>query len=223
MISLTGVTKAYGGTTVLDGVTLNVSRGECVRITGAPRSGRTTLLRIIATLVRPTSGSVAVDGVDVVRNPVAARRRLAYVSADTIIGARLQVAEYLGFVARSRGVRQLHRLAEITRRCGLSPLADVESLPAPAKSTLAVAAALVAGPDILLLDDALGAVDDSEQRAAIADAIREARTNGTTLLVASNATDELSAMSSRIVTLERGQLHEGLPALRHHGEATWAL
>ena len=222
MISLTRVTKAYGGQNVINGVTLHVSRGECVRLIGARQSGRTTLLRIIATLVRPDAGSVSIDGVDTARNPVAARRKVAYVSPEMLAGSRLRVDEYLRFVARARGTSSDRRVAEACEQCGLAPAAGVDHLTSDGRATLAVAAALVASPDVMLLDDSLAAIAEAERRERIADVIRQARAAGTTMIVASNGTDELSAMSSRIVTLGRGQLQEGLPALRHQGEATWA-
>ena len=223
MISLTRVTKSFGGRAVLNDVTLQVARGECVRITGAPKSGRTTLLQVIATLIHPTSGGLSVDGIDGVRDPVAARRKMVYVSPDILTGTRLRVDEYLWFVGRARGrsVSDRH-VAEACDRCGLARGSDVDRLSPDGRAALAVAGAVVVSTDILLLDDALGAVPDVARRERLADALRAARARGATMLVASNGPDELSAMSSRIVTLERGQLHEGLPALRQPGEASWA-
>ena len=129
MISLTRVTKSFGGRTVLNDVTLQVARGECVRITGAPKSGRTTLLRVIATLIHPTSGGLSVDGIDGVRDPVAARRKMVYVSPDILTGTRLRVDEYLWFVGRARGrsVSDRH-VAEACDRCGLARGSDVDRL-----------------------------------------------------------------------------------------------
>jgi ABC-type multidrug transport system ATPase subunit len=120
-------------------------------------------------------------------------------------------------------VSSTQRIAEVSERCGLRPRADVDSLTSDARAALAIAAALVASPAVLLLDDALGAVRDPERRVGIAEALREARSRGATLVVASNGSDDLTALSSRIVTLERGRLDEGLPSLRRSGEATWAL
>jgi ABC-2 type transport system ATP-binding protein len=222
MISLTRVTKAYGGQTVINDVTFHVSSGECVRLIGARQSGRTTLLRIIATLVRPDAGSLSVDGVDAARHPVAARRKMVYVSPEPLAGARLRVDEYLRFVARARGISSDRRVEEVCEQCGLAAAAAVEHLRFDGRATLAVAAALVAAPEVMLLDDSLAAIAEPERRERIADVIRQARAAGTTMIVASNGADELSAMSSRIVTLDGGQLQEGLPALRHQGEAIWA-
>ena len=223
MIGLLRVTKSFGGRTVLNDVTLQVASGECVRITGAPQSGRSTLLRVIATLIRPTSGGLSVDGIDAVRDPVSARRRMVYVSPGTLTGIRLRVDEYLWFVGRARGgsISDRH-VSEACDRCGLTRSSDVERLLPDGRAALAIAAAVLVSTDILLLDDVLGDVPDAAWRERLADALRAARARGATMLVVSNGPDELSAMSSRIATLERGQLHEGLPALRQPGEASWA-
>jgi ABC-type multidrug transport system ATPase subunit len=217
------VTKSFGSRTVLNDVTLQVASGECVRITGTPKSGRTTLLRVIATLIRPTSGGLTVDGIDAVRDPVAARRRMVYVSPDTLTGTRLRVDEYLWFVgrARRRSISERH-VSEACDRCGLARSSDVDRLPPPGRAALAVAGAVLVSADILLLDDVLAGVLDTAWRERLADALRGDRARGATMLVVSNGPDELSALSSRIVTLDRGHLHQGLSALRQPGEASWA-
>ena len=125
-------------------------------------------------------------------------------------------------MSHSPRINSERRVSETCERCGLGPAAAVDRLTSDGRATLAVAAALVASPDVMLLDDSLAAIAEPERRERIADVIRQARAAGTTMIVASNGADELSAMSSRIVTLDGGQLQEGLPALRHQGEATWA-
>jgi len=223
VIGLTRVTKRYGETTVLNGVTLQVSRGECVRLIGAPGSGRTTLLRVMAALIPPTSGAVSIDGLDAARHPVAARRKIAYVSRQLLVPERLRVDEYLWFVARARGRdASSQRVTTVSEQCGLAPSAAADRLTEDGRSALAVGAALIASPDVLLLDDPIGAISHPDRRERLAEALRTAREHGTTILVAASGPDELSALSSRIVTLEHGQVQEGLPSLRQPGEATWA-
>jgi len=223
VIGLTRVTKSFGGRIVLNDVAFQVASGECVRITGAPKIGRTTLLRVIATLIRPTSGGLSIGGIDAVKDPVSARRKMVYVSAGTLTGTRLRVDEYLWFVGRARGrsISDRH-VSEACDRCGLARSSDMDRLSPDARAALAIAAAVLVSTEVLLLDDVLGGVTDAAWRERLADPLRAARARGATMLVVSNGPDELSAMSSRIVTLERGQLHEGLPALRQPGEASWA-
>jgi ABC-type multidrug transport system ATPase subunit len=180
------------------------------------------LLRLVATLVRPTSGIISIDGIDAVRLPLAARRKIAYVRGDLIPAERLRVDEYLWFVARARGGESSRRrIAAMGELCGLTLSTALDRLPDDGRAALAIAAALIAGADVLLLDDPLAGILDPVRRERLAEALRAARAQGTTMLVAGRP-DELSAMSSRIVTLEHGQMREGLSSLRQPGEVTWA-
>jgi ABC-2 type transport system ATP-binding protein len=178
---------------------------------------------MVATLIPATSGVISIDGIDVVRFPLSARQKIAYVCRDLILARHLRVDEYLWFVARARGAASSRQwIEEVSEQCGLTPSIPVDRLTDEGRAALSVGAALVAGADVLLLDDPLGGIQDPVRRERLAAALRAARGRGTTMLVAASRPDELSAMSSRIVRLEHGQFHEGLPSLRQPAEATWA-
>ena len=78
MLTLTGVTKAFGGRRVLDRLDLEIGAGESVAMLGANGSGKTTTLRCIVGLARPDEGRIAIGGIDLARDPIRARRRLSY-------------------------------------------------------------------------------------------------------------------------------------------------
>src|SRR5580693_7606331 len=99
MITVRQLTKAFGATTALAGVDLEIGQGECLAIVGSRGSGRTTLLRILATLLQPTSGRVEINGVDIASDLNRVRPLVAYAGHDRIDGNRLRVDEYLRFVA----------------------------------------------------------------------------------------------------------------------------
>ena len=219
MISLARVSKTSGGVRVLDEITLRVTQGECVRMTGEPGSGRTTLLRLIGTLIPPTSGELLIDGINAVTHPTAARRRIGYVSVEVVSGTRLRVDEYLEVAARARGTASGRRVADAVRTCQLDPGADIGRLSVGSRLALAMAAVLVMAPPVILIDDL--AVADGPP-APLLDAVRELRERGATLVIACDAQNELSALSSRIVALDRGRVREGLPTLRRSDEVAWA-
>lgn len=219
MISLARVTRMSGGVKVLDDITLRIAQGECVRITGEPGSGRTTLLRLIGTLIPPTSGELLIDGVNAVTHPTPARRRIGYVSAEVVCGTRLRVDEYLEVAARTRGTASGRRVVQAVETCRLDPGADIGHLSVASRLALAMAATLVTAPPVVLIDE-LAAVD--EPSATLLAAVREHRERGATLVIACDAESDLSALSSRIVTLERGRVRDGLPTLRRSGEVAWA-
>jgi ABC-type multidrug transport system ATPase subunit len=219
MISVNHVSKIVGGSTVLEDVTLQVARRECVRVAGARRSGRTTLLHLLAALVSPTSGAISIDDVDVTRHPLKARRRVAYVCDDTLAASGLRVDEYLWLVARARGVTPGTHLDDLMKGARLEPHAGVGSLTASGRAAVALAAGLAAEASVLLLDNALRAVNAPE-RLVFAEWIREARDRGAAVVVVSDEPDEVTTLCGRVVTLENGRLHSGLSPLPFPEEAS---
>jgi ABC-2 type transport system ATP-binding protein len=221
MINVNHVSKIVGGCPVLEDVTLQVARRECVRLAGARRSGRTTLLHVLAALVSPTSGAVSIDDVDVTSHPLKARRRVAYVCVNALAGSGLRVDEYLWLVARARGVTPGPRLNELMKGARLEPHAGIDSLTASGRAAVALAAGLAAEASVLLLDNALGAVKEPE-RLVFAEWIRAARDKGAAVVVVSDEPDEVTTLCGRVVTLENGRLHSGLSPLPLPEEASWA-
>src|SRR5262249_2367773 len=104
LVSVGGLRKAYGRHLVLDGVDLDIRRGEAVAVLGANGAGKTTLLRIVATLVRPTSGRVLVGDADCARDPEAARRQLGFLAHGSWLYEDLTALENLRFWATLAGL-----------------------------------------------------------------------------------------------------------------------
>ncbi len=223
MINASHVTKVVGGRTILQDVTLEVARREALRIVGTRGSGRTTLLRILATLVPPTSGTVSIDGIDAARQSFQARRKVAFVSPDVVVGTSLTVGEYLWIVARSRGISPEPRVNELMTRAGLCRHAAIHRLTAGERAALALTAALMVRPDVILLDGALCGVAESV-RMRLAESIQEVREGGAAVVVVSDDDqDELVALCGRVVSLQAGRLYSGLPKLAPTEPMQWAL
>src|SRR4051812_11774782 len=103
MLTLSGLTKRFGGRVVLDGVDLAIEAGESVAMLGANGSGKTTTLRTIVGLARPDAGSIHVAGIDAMRRPLDARRRMSYLPQRSVFPGTLTVCETLRVIARLRG------------------------------------------------------------------------------------------------------------------------
>src|SRR5689334_265083 len=99
MIKLTNLTKRYGDFTAVNGIDLDVPRGELFGFLGPNGAGKTTTLRMIAGILRPTGGTVEVGGVDVVADPVAAKSKLGFIPDRPFIYEKLTGVEFLRFVA----------------------------------------------------------------------------------------------------------------------------
>src|SRR2546422_11717266 len=105
MISVNRLSKNFGPAAALSDVTLHADRGESVGLAGPDGCGRSTLLRILATLLPPTRGSVQIDGLDAVNEVFNVRRRIAYVGDSTCRLGGIRVDEYLRLLAEGRGRR----------------------------------------------------------------------------------------------------------------------
>jgi ABC-type multidrug transport system ATPase subunit len=209
MISVRDVVKTYEQSRVLEGVTLDVARGECLGVEGPAGSGKTTLLRILGTLVAPTGGVITVDGLDAVAHPYEIRKRVAYASPDSVTRDRLRVDEYARFISETRTSRRdgsrIVDVAKALQRAGLDPSADVAALEPADRMALALTTALSSRPAVLLLDEPFHALD-GPRRARFIEWLGEARTSGTTLVIVTGDDADARTLSQRVVRLEGGRI-----------------
>jgi ABC-2 type transport system ATP-binding protein len=171
-LTLEGVSKAFSRRPVLRALTLRVEAGERVALTGPNGCGKTTLLRIAATLVRPDSGHVAVMGQDARRDPVAARTCMSVLTQDAPVYPDLTPREHVRWWARAQGVRAPDADAIL----GDAGLAGAASHPARRLSRgqrqrLALALAFLPERPLLLLDEPATGLD-ADGRAWLADRLR---------------------------------------------------
>ncbi|MBR7742514.1 ABC transporter ATP-binding protein [Phycicoccus sp. BSK3Z-2] len=193
------------------GIDLDIGRGEIVGLLGPNGAGKTTTLRILSTLLRPTSGEVLVCGRDVRADPREVRRRLGYVSQGGSTSRRARA----GDEATDRGMLYgLTRRAARTRardlfdRLDLGDLWDrpAGSLSGGQRRRLEIATALVHDPELVVLDEPTTGLDP-QSRANLWDHIRDLRASrGATVLVTTHYLDEADALSDRLVVVDHGSV-----------------
>jgi ABC-2 type transport system ATP-binding protein len=215
-----GLSKRFVDAAVLEALDFRIEPGEFVGIGGANGSGRTTLLRILATLVRPTSGRLEISGVDAVRRVHDARRRVMFASGACVHGDGLRVREYLDVLraSRSRSIGDAAGMsaAEAVARAQLPADAFVDVLSTGLLQQLALAAALLVGRDLIVIDDGLTAVD-AAARARFAGWLRERRDAGIAIVAALNDEAELLPLCHRVMRLEHGRLLSRANAMTARG------
>lgn len=159
-IHASGLGKRFGDRWVLRGVTFDAARGEAVGVLGANGSGKSTILRILATLLTPTAGAAAMDGLDIVRDAAAVRARVGYLSHAPGLYDDLTARENLRFAADMLGM-PLTAVEESLERVDLAHAANdrVRGFSAGMQRRLALARLIMRAPRILLLDEPYANLD----------------------------------------------------------------
>jgi ABC-type multidrug transport system ATPase subunit len=206
MLTLSGLTKAFGGRRVLDGVSLEIAAGESVALLGANGSGKTTTLRCVVGLARPDAGIIAIGGIDAARNPLAVRSRLSYLPQQSVFPGTLTVRETLTVIARLRqsSVPAVDRELEA---CGLAALADrnVAQLSGGERQRLAMAIAFLPDVDLYLFDEASANLDPAALRILFRRA-RELKRRGCTLLFTTHIPADVRSLATRAIVLRAGRI-----------------
>jgi ABC-2 type transport system ATP-binding protein len=204
------VAHAYGGRRALDDVTVSVAAGEMFALLGPNGGGKTTLFRIIATLLRPTAGVVRVFGADVAADPATVRRLLGVVFQSPALDKRLTVRENLRHHAHLyglRGARLQSRLEEALTRVRVADRADdrVASLSGGLARRAEIAKALLPGPRLLLLDEPTTGLDPGVREEIWRDLRTLRDRDGTTVILTTHLMDEAEGCD-RVGLLDRGRI-----------------
>ena len=208
LLSARGLTRRFGAATALDGVDLEVRRGEPVALFGVNGAGKTTLLRILAGGLRPTKGTLVVDGVDARAGGRSLRGRIGLLSHQTLLYDDLTARENLLFFAALHGVSDAPAAAaDGLERVGLASRADdpVRALSRGMQQRVALARALLHGPALLLLDEPATGLD-ARSSEGLRTALRDAGARGATWVLATHDVDEGLDLCPRWVALRHGRV-----------------
>ncbi len=215
-IQVHDLTRRFGSFTAVDGVGFEVRHGEIFGLLGPNGAGKSTIFRMLCGLLSPSSGQALVAGQDLLRAPAKARARMGYMAQRFSLYGELTVAANLRFFARVYGLSNAARRRAVENaldRFDLRDDADARSgdLPLGVKQRLALAAALLHGPDILFLDEPTSGVDPLTRRAFWARIGRLAEA-GVTVLVTSHFMDE-AEYCDRLAIISGGRMiATGTPA-----------
>lgn len=226
-LRLAGLTKHFDRPAV-DGLDLTVRAGEFYALLGPNGAGKTTTLRMVAGLLRPDSGAIAIFGTDALGDPVAAKRITAWISDEPMIYDRLTPFEYLEFVAGLWGIDAAEaeaRARALFDSLGLAPHADerCQGFSRGMRQKVALAGALVHEPRLIVLDEPLTGLDAGSARLVktlLLDRVRA----GATVIMTTHILEVAERMAQRIGVIDRGRLiAEGtLEELRRRGGSVGA-
>ncbi|HLQ08992.1 MAG TPA: ABC transporter ATP-binding protein [Steroidobacteraceae bacterium] len=214
MISVENLTKQYGATAVVDGVSMRIERNSITVIVGTSGSGKSTLLRMINRLVEPTRGRVLIDGNDTTGEPAhLLRRRIGYVIQGHGLFPHRTVAENIATVPRLLGwdgARIRARVEELLRVFQLDPDAYAGAFPhqlsGGQQQRVGVARALAAEPAVLLMDEPFGALDPIIRTKAQDDLLDIQRRFCTTIVLVTHDMDEAFRLGHHVAVMSHGRL-----------------
>lgn len=206
-IEANGLTKRYGALTALDEATFEVARGELFGLIGPDGAGKTTLFRLLTTLLNPDRGTASVDGCDIVRDYREIRKRVGYMPGRFSLYPDLSVEENLDFFAALFGVgaatnRDL--IAPIYRQIEPFRTRRAGKLSGGMKQKLALCCALIHRPSVLLLDEPTTGVD-AVSRSEFWDMLSELKSKGISMLVSTPYMDE-ARRCDRIALCSEGKI-----------------
>ena len=205
VISVEALKKTYGSVEALRGIDLSVRRGGLVGILGPNGAGKTTLVETIEGLRTPTSGRVAVLGLDPASQPRAVKERIGVQLQTTMLQTELKALEVLRlYAALYRKARPAH---EVLAAVGLSEKAHarVGTLSGGQKQRLALALALVHDPEIVLLDEPTTGLDPGARR-ALHDVVRSLAAEGRTVILTTHYIEEAETLCDRVVVVRAGKI-----------------
>jgi len=213
-IEVSGLSKHFGNAAALSGVDFSVAAGEFFTIFGPNGAGKTTMMRILATLARPSDGTVHIFGEDTRTAEAAVRRRIGLVTHRSLLYASLSAFENVSFFARMFGVADAEQRArEILTELGLEHRMDdpVQTYSRGMEQRCAIARALVHRPDVLLLDEPFSGLDP-DARARLRRLLAPPDNERRTIILTSHDLSHGADQADRVAILARGRLVFDAPA-----------
>jgi ABC-2 type transport system ATP-binding protein len=210
VIELFNLVKRFGDLVAVNRINLTVSRGEFFAVLGPNAAGKTTTIRILAGLIKPTSGAARVAGFDVQRDPLEARRRLAYVPDFPFLYDKLTPWEFFRFTGQLFRMEEEHiqsAARELSHRFNLEPFLNqsIESLSHGTRQRVAIVSGLLHAPEVFILDEPMVGLDPHHSR-ILKDVLKEKSRQGMTIFISTHQLSVAEEMADRIGIIHQGRL-----------------
>ena len=209
MLQVQEVEKKYGNIVAVSSLSFSIKEGEFVGLVGPNGAGKTTTIKMLSGQLIPTSGTITINGLNVVDAPNECRKYVGYVPEFPELYDYLTCREMLEFVISIRGEGDLQWALELT---GLGQDADrpIREYSQGMRRKTALACAMVSKPKLLVLDESLNGLDPSSVR-RIQSVLNELRQMGTSIILSTHVLDTLERIASRILMIEDGMLKADSP------------
>jgi ABC-2 type transport system ATP-binding protein len=207
LIEVSGLSKSYGDFTAVRDLSFSVRPGEVLGLVGPNGAGKTTTLRSVAGIIPPNAGRVSIAGHDVAKNPIGAKRALAFFPDEPRLFDYLTVRQHLAFVARIYGVEKHESIAEpLLQEFEIADKGDElpGALSRGMKQKLAIACGLLHSPQVMFFDEPLTGLDPLGIRRMKNSIVQRARA-GAAVVLSSHLLHLLEEVCSHVLILKRGE------------------
>jgi ABC-2 type transport system ATP-binding protein len=220
-VEIQGLTKRYGSFAALDGLSLDVDKGEVLGYLGPNGSGKTTTIRLMLGMIKPTAGRVSIFGLDAQKDKEEAHKSTAYVPGEANLWPFLTGMETLHLLEKVHGKVDTGYRDKLIKRFDLITNKKVRTYSKGNKQKIILIAALSSRAELLILDEPTSGLDPLMEQ-VFREAVKEAKRNGQTVFLSSHILEEVEALCDRIAVLRTGKLVElgTLTEMRHLSAVT---
>lgn len=210
MIELIHLTKKFGDNLAVDDITLYIPRGEFFAVLGPNAAGKTTTIRMMTGMIKPTYGTAVIAGFDIQKNPVDARKRMAYVPDFPFLYEKLTVWEFIKFTGQLFQMKEeeIHRNAEeLMSLFNLIEYArkPIESLSHGTRQRIAIVSALLHEPEVFIIDEPMVGLDPHHAK-LLKDVLKERTRQGMTVFFSTHQVEIAEQLADRIGIINKGKL-----------------
>ena len=218
MLEIKDLYVNYGAVHALNGVSMTVKDGEIVSLIGANGAGKTTTMRMISGFLEPDSGTVKIDGLDVLKNPVETKRKIGYMPESAPMYSDMIVADYLKYIAEIENQNPAEKCRELAEVCGLKEVMhkNIGELSRGNRQRVGLAHALMGNPEILILDEPTSGLDPN-QVLEVRSLIKQiGKTH--TVIISTHILSEVEMLCGRVIIISGGKKVADSPTeeLREH-------
>ena len=209
LLKLEGLCKSFGGIRAVDGVSLQVPRGQVLGFLGPNGAGKSTTMKMAAGFLAPDAGRVELAGIDMWREPVKAKRHLGYLPEGAPLYEEMTVRGFLAFCGRVRGLsgaRLKQAMEQAAERTQLAPVwaQRIETLSKGYRRRVGLAQAIMHRPDVLILDEPTDGLDPN-QKHAVRRLIRD-MAKDSAIIVSTHILEEVPAVCDRVAIIAHGRI-----------------
>lgn len=207
MIEVLNLKRKFGDSTAIDNLSLSIGKGESIAILGSNGAGKTTLIKVMSTLLRPTSGTIKVNGLDITENAEKIKKQIGVVSHNSFLYEELTARENLEFYSRLYKVSDNKKIDSLLELVNLQFKADdlVGTFSRGMLQRLSIARSLLHEPQVLLLDEPTTGLD-VQSKQTFFKMIKEQNKMGKTIVLTTHHLDEAEELCQKIAIMEKGKI-----------------